>query len=328
MILRRSLTPLVAALSLFSVSSAQTPRPGPYHIAQTYKLGVSGGYDYMTFDATTGMLYIAQGTQMLAFDTAKGAVAGRMTGVVHAHGVVLDKDGVTAYLSDGGAGTVQIFNRSTLEKTGTVAVGTNPDGMVLEPTMGHLFVFNGKSKNLSVVDLAERKVIATVPLPGKPEFPTTDGNGNVFVNIEDTHQVLKIAAADNTVLATWTLTGCESPSGMAIDTADARIFPVCDNAKMPVVDTASGTIVATPSIGPGPDAAAYDADRHLVFSSNGDAGTLSILTQVSPDVYRPLQTVKTLPKGRTLALNPTTGDIYVIAPAIGSTQLVLLKISK
>ena len=328
MILRRSLTPVVAALLLCSVSSAQTPKPGSYRVAQTYKLGVSGGYDYMTFDSTTGTLYIAQGTQMLAFDAVKGVVSGKMTGLVHAHGVVLDKDGVTAYLSDGGAGTVQIFNRATLEKNGAVVVGTNPDGMVLEPTTGHLFVFNGKSKNLSVVDLAERKVIATVPLPGKPEFPTTDGNGNVFVNIEDTHQVLKIAAADNTVLATWTLTGCESPSGMAIDTADARIFPVCDNAKMPVVDTASGTIVATPSIGPGPDAAAYDADRHLVFSSNGDAGTLSILAQVSPDVYRPLQTVKTLPKGRTLALNPTTGDIYVIAPAVGSTQLVLLKISK
>lgn len=282
----------------------------------------------MTFDAATGMLYIAQGTQMLAFDTTKGAVTGTMTGLVHAHGVVFDKDGVTAYLSDGGAGTVQIFNRSTLEKTGTVAVGTNPDGMVLEPTTSHLFVFNGKSKNLSVVDLAERKVVATVPLPGKPEFPTTDGNGNVFVNIEDTHQVVKISAADNTVLATWTLNGCESPSGMAIDTADARIFPVCDNAKMPVIDTASGAIVATPSIGPGPDAAAYDPERHLVFSSNGDTGTLSILKQVSPNVYTPLQTVKTLPKGRTLALNSTTGDVYVIAPALGSTQLVLLKISK
>jgi YVTN family beta-propeller protein len=223
---------------------------------------------------------------------------------------------------------VRIFNRSTLEKTGTVTVGTNPDGMVLEPTTGHLFVFNGKSKNLSVVDLATQKVIATVSLPGKPEFPTTDGHGNVFVNIEDTHQVLKINAADNAVIATWTLNGCESPSGMAIDTGAGRIFPVCDNARMPVVDTASGKIVAMPAIGPGPDAAAYDAERHLVFSSNGDAGTLSILKQTSPDAYTLMQTVKTMPKGRTLALNPTTGDVYVIAPMAASTQLVLLKISR
>jgi hypothetical protein len=109
MTIHRSIAPALAALSLFTTCVAQTPKPGPYHVAQTYKLGVSGGYDYMTFDAATGMLYIAQGTQMVVFDTARGAVAGTMTGIVHAHGVVLDRDGVTAYLSDGGAGVVQMF---------------------------------------------------------------------------------------------------------------------------------------------------------------------------------------------------------------------------
>ncbi len=314
------------------VAFAQASMSGTYHVAQTYQLGVSGGYDYMNFDAASHTLYIAQGDQVVVFDATKGAVTGTIKGLVHTHGVVLDKDGLTGYVSDGGAGIVQVFNRASLAKTATIAVGTNPDGMVIEPTTDRLFVFNGKSKNLSVVDLATKKVIATVALPGKPEFPTVDGKGHVYVNIEDTHQVVKIDAIDNKPIATWTIAGCESPSGMAIDATAGRIFPVCDNAKMPVIDTSTGKVVAMVAIGAGPDAAAYDAARHLVFSSNGDVGTLSIIKQVSQDSYVPAQTVKTAAKGRTLALDASSGDIYVIAPDPASTAatkpLVLLKITK
>ena len=321
----------LAALAVLAVVPA-CAQAGSYHVAQTYKLGVSGGYDYMTFDPSSHRLFIAQGTQVVVFDTAKGAVVGKLDGWNHTHGVVLDKDGKTAYVSDGGTGTVVIFDRNTLAKLGTITAGTNPDGMVIEPTTGHLFVFNGKSKNLSVMDLGVKKVIATVPLPGKPEFPTVDGKGNVYVNIEDTHQVVKLTASDNKAVATWTIAGCESPSGMAIDSSAGRIFPVCDNAKMPVIDINTGKVVAMPVIGTGPDAAAYDATRHLLFSSNGDAGTLSIVKQESADKYVPLQTLKTAAKGRTLALDPGTGDVYVVAPEPGTsgtaTPLELLKISK
>ena len=321
-------TVVLAAMSVY----AQQAADGPYHVAQTYQLGVNGGFDYMTFDPSSHRIFIAQGAQVVVFDPAKGAVSGRLAGLGRTHGVVLDPDGTTAYVSDGGTGTVVVFNRNTLEKLGTIAAGTNPDGMVMEPVTGHLFVFNGKSKNLTVMDPKNRSVVATVPLPGKPEFPTVDGKGNVFVNIEDLHQVVKIEAKTNKAVATWTITGCESPSGMAIDASAGRIFPVCDNGKMAVIDTASGKLVAMPAIGTGPDAAAYDRTRHVVFSSNGDAGTLSVIRQDSADKYSALQTVKTTPKARTMALDPATGDVYVIAPVAGATgpssPLVLLKVTR
>jgi DNA-binding beta-propeller fold protein YncE len=163
--------------------------------------------------------------------------------LVHTHGIVLDKDGVNGYVSAGGASIVRIFNRASLAKTATIAVGTNPDGMVIEPTTDHLFVFIGKSKNLSVVDLATKKVIATVALPGKREFPAADGRGYVYVDIEDTHQVVKINAPDNKLVAMW---------GMAIDATAGRIFPVCDSAKIPVIDTSTGKVIAMLAIGGGP----------------------------------------------------------------------------
>jgi YVTN family beta-propeller protein len=305
-----------------------------YHVAQTYQLDVSGGWDYMTLDASAHTLFIAQGDKVVVFDTQSGTVAAKITGMVHTHGIVLSADGKTAYVSDGGAGVVRIIDRATFTQTGTILVGTNPDGMVLEPVTGHLFVFNGKSKDLSVIDLTTDKVIALVPLPGKPEFPVADGAGNVYDNIEDLHQLIRIDAAQNKIVGAMTFPGCESPSGQAIDLAGKRIFSVCANGSMTMTALPAMRQIATAPIGEGPDAAAFDPTQKLIFSSNGDAGTLSIVREFEPNKYSLIQTVKTAPKGRTLALNTTTGDIYIVAPDPKNTTvdspkpLVLLKLSK
>jgi YVTN family beta-propeller protein len=325
---------ILSAVLLAATLSAASAQAAGYHVVQTYKLGVSGGYDYMTFDAATNTLYIAQGDKVVVFDANAGVVTGAMSGMVHTHGILLAADGKTAYVSDGGAGVVRIVDRATLKQTGTIAVGTNPDGMVIEPTTGHLFVFCGKSKDLYVVDLAANKVIAQAALPGKPEFPVADGAGNVYDNIEDTHQLVKIDAAQNKIVETITFNGCESPSGQAIDVANKRLFSVCDNGKMTVTEMPKLKQIATIPIGEGPDAGVYDATQKLIFSSSGDVGTLSVVQQIAPSKYLLKQTVKTVAKGRTLALNPMNGDIYIVAPdpaatgAAATKPLVLLKLSK
>jgi YVTN family beta-propeller protein len=330
---RLPLFPLLAsALVIASHLNAQAPHE--YHVTRTYSLGVAGGYDYMSFDPATHLLFIAQGTQVVVFNPAKGAVTGTITGMSHTHGIVFNKDGKTGYISDGGANVIRVFDRGSLKETAQIAVGTNPDGMVIEPTTNHLFVFNGRSKNLSVIDLASRKVIATVLLPGKPEFPTADGRGHVFDNIEDTHQVIELSAADNKIIATWTIVGCESPSGMAIDAAAHRIASVCDNGKMPVIDTDTGKVVATPTIGTGADAATFDPTQKLFFSSNGDSGDLTIVKQQDANTYVPIQTQKTAVKGRTIAMNSADGKLYIIAPDPASTApaaskpLILIEVSR
>jgi len=328
----RTLPAIFFAASLLCGVSASAA--GGYHVSQTYKLGVSGGYDYMTFDTATDTLYIAQGDKVVVFDARSGTVAGTIPGMVHTHGIVLTVDGKTAYVSDGGAGVVRIIDRATLKQTGTIPVGTNPDGMVLEPTTGHLFVFNGKSKDLSVVDLTTNKVIALVPLPGKPEFPVVDGAGNVYDNIEDLHQLIRIDAAQNKIVDTMTFEDCESPSGQAIDVSGKRLFSVCDNGRMTITELPKLKQLGMVIIGEGPDAGVYDPAQKLVFSSNGDVGTLSVVQQLSSNKYELVQTVKTVAKGRTLALNAANGDIYIVAPdpdaagAANAKPLILLKVSK
>jgi len=320
-----------ASLLLTLAASAQTNNS--YHVAHTYPLGVSGGWDYLVYDAPTYSVFITQGDKVVIFDARSGTVSGTIPGMVHTHGIVLSPDGKTAYVSDGGAGVVRIIDRATMKQTGTISAGTNPDGMVLEPTTGHLFVFNGKSKDLSVIDLTTNKVIALVPLPGKPEFPVADDAGNVYDNIEDLHQLIRIDATQNKIVETITFDGCDSPSGQAIDIAAKRAFSVCDNGHMTATELPKLKQVATIPIGEGPDAAVFDPAQKLIFSSNGGTGTLSIVQEIKPNEYSLIQTVKTAPKGRTLALNPETGDIYIVAPdpaatGTGPKPLILIEVSR
>jgi len=304
-----------------------------YHVANTYPLGVSGGWDYLTLDASTHVLYIAQGDKIVVFDTQSGTVAGTIPGLGRTHSIILSTDGKTIYVSDSATSVVHIIDRATLQQTGTIPVGTGPDAMLLEPVTGHLFVFNGKSKDLSIVDLTANKVIALVPLPGKPEFPVADGAGNVYDNIEDLHQLIRIDATQNKIAETITFAACGSPSGQAIDRVSKRVYSVCDNANMTITEIPTLKQIGVASIGDGPDAAVFDAKQHLIFSSNGGSGTLSIIREVKPDEYKLIQTLPTALKGRTLALNAITGDIYIVAPdpaatGAGPKPLVLIEVSK
>jgi YVTN family beta-propeller protein len=226
--------------------------------------------------------------------------------------VTLAPDGKTGYLTDGGANKILIFDVASLKVTGEVPTGgENPDALVLDPATGLLFTFNGKQG--VAIDIQQKKVVGTIPVPGKPEFAQADGEGHVFVNVETTNQLLRIDSRTRKVTASWKLTGCEGPSGLALDKTHRRLFSVCDG-KMAVTDAVSGKQVALVSVGDGPDAVWYDSKHSLVFASNGGPGTLSIIAQKSPNEYTLQQTVKTIPGARTMALDETTGTAYVITP--------------
>jgi YVTN family beta-propeller protein len=209
-----------------------------------------------------------------------------------------------------------VFDRATLQKVASIPAGTNPDGIVFEPTTKTVWAFNGRSSNATVIDTAQRKVAATIPLPGKPEFPVADGAGTVFVNIESKNEIMRFHAATREITATWPLSQCDSPSGLAIDTAGHRLFAVCDGNKMAVLDAASGKQLASPTIGDGPDAARYDPAHKLAFSSNGGSGTLTII-DASKDNYPVLQTVTTQPGARTMTLDEQTGRLFLATGKYG-----------
>jgi YVTN family beta-propeller protein len=305
--------PLVPALILFGSVAAFAQKP--YSVLTQWKIGGEGGWDYLTSDPAAHRLYVTHGPRVEVLDSDTGKVVGSITGLKGTHGVALDDSGKYGYVSDGGANAVVVFDRKSLATVASIPAGTNPDGILFEPKTKTVWAFNGRSSNATVIDTAERKVVATIALSGKPEFPVADGTGTVFANIETKNEIVRFDAAAKTVTATWPVADCDSPSGLAIDTAGRRLFAVCDGGKMAVVDANTGKTVANPSIGEGPDAARYDAKRKLAFSSNG-GGTLTIIDASKP-TYPVLQNLDTQKGARTMTLDWVTGRIYLATAEFG-----------
>ena len=302
---------LVATLALFAAGSGMLTASAqkPFKVEATWKIGGDGSWDYLTVDSAAKRLYIAHKTKVDVIDLTTGKEIGAVIGLTSTHGVVISPDGKTGFVSDGGANAVVAFDLNSFEQTDKITAGTNPDGMAYEPVTGTLWAFNGGSKNATVINIESHKVVGTVALPGKPEFPVVDGTGTVFVNIEDKNSVVRIDAKTMKATATWPLAGCESPSGQAIDVGGGRLFAVCDGKKMAVTDAKTGKSLATPAIGDGPDATAFDAKSGLAFSSNGEDGTLTVIAVENG--YKVLQTLPTKEGGRTMQLDPSTGKIYI-----------------
>jgi YVTN family beta-propeller protein len=295
-----------------TVAAAQS---GPYKIQSQWKIGGEGGWDYLTVDPQAHLLYITHGTRVEIIDTKTGKSVGSITGLQGIHGVALDDQGKLGYVSDGRANAVIVFDRSTFKTVSSIPVGTNPDGIVYEPVTRTVWAFNGRSNDVTVIDTSTQKVVATIALSGKPEFPVADGKGIVFDNIESKNSIARLDAKTLKLTDTWPLAGCESPSGLAIDQTHRRLFSVCDGKKMAVTDADSGKVLATPEIGDGPDAAAFDPSHQVAFSSNGD-GTLTVVSTGS-DQFKVVQNVSTQKGARTMTLDPSTGRAYLVTAEFG-----------
>ena len=300
-----------AALAVTLPAHAQAS----FRIQDKWKVGGEGGWDYLVADSAAHRLYVTHGARVEVLDMATGKSIGAITGLKGTHGVALDELGKYGYISDGGANAVVVFDRKSLQIVTSIPAGTNPDGIVFEPVTKTVWAFNGRSKDVTVIDTTAQKVIATVPLPGKPEFPVADGKGVIFDNIEDKNEIVRLDARAPKITATWSVTPCESPSGLAIDRAGRRLFAVCDEKKMAVVDADTGKVIASPAIGDGPDAAGFNPKTKLAFSSNGD-GTVTVIDASSGN-YKVVQTLATQPGARTMALDAATGKIYVVTAQFG-----------
>ncbi|HEV2701995.1 MAG TPA: hypothetical protein VGV09_10220 [Steroidobacteraceae bacterium] len=314
------------ALGVAALCTANAFADSGMQVVERWKIGGGAGWDYLTVD-TSHRLFLSHGTQVDVVDTHTGKVIGTIPDTQGVHGIALAPDLHRGFTSNGRADSVTAFDLDTLKTLQEKKIAAhNPDAILYEPKGKHVFTFDGRSKDVTVLDAASLAVVATIPVPDKPEFSADDHAGHIFVNIEsDPGQMVEIDSAKLTVTATWPLPGCNSPSGLAIDRKHHRLFSVCDGNVMAVTNSETGAQVARVPIGRGPDAAAYDDKRGLVFSSNGE-GTLTVVKQESADHYSVADTVKTQAGARTMALDPATGRVYLAtaefapAPAPSASQ--------
>ena len=303
----------LALIGLLLTSFATAAAPG-YHVIKTFKLGGDGGWDYLTFDTTSRRLFISRATHVMVIDADSGKSLGDIPDTPGVHGIALAPDLKRGFISNGREGTVTIFN---LKALGKVKVGDNPDAILFDPATKRVFTFNGHSGDASAIDAAKGTIVGTIKLDGKPEFAVSDGKGEIFVNLEDKSQLLALDPNKLEVKSRWPLAPCQEPSGLAIDGKNRRLFSACDNKMMAIVDADSGKLITTVPIGEGVDAAAYDPETSLAFASCGE-GVLTVVREESPNNFSVAENVPTQEGARTMALDPTTHQIFTVTAKFGA----------
>jgi DNA-binding beta-propeller fold protein YncE len=299
------------ALALACCSLSLSPAYASHHLAREVKLPGNDGWDYLAFDGSNGKLFVSHGTHVEVLDTARLVLAGSIANTPGVHGIAIARDLGRGYVSAGAASSVVVFDLKSLARLAEVkTTGENPDAILYEQHTHRVFTFNGRGHNVTAIDARTNTVVGTISLDAKPEFAVSDDAGNVFVNLEDKNSIAELDPRKLTVTAVWHLAACDEPSGLAIDRAHHRLFSVCSNRIMEIVDATNGHSVAQVPIGEGVDGAAFDGGAQLAFASGGD-GTLTIVREDAPDKYSVLETVRTRPGARTLTLDEKTHRVYL-----------------
>jgi DNA-binding beta-propeller fold protein YncE len=287
-----------------------------FHLLKTYKVGGDGGWDYLRLDSASRHLYISRGTHVLVIDADSGDAVGEVPDTAGVHGIALAPELGRGFTSNGREGTVTIFDLNTLKPITKVSVGENPDAIVYDPITKRVFTFNGRSHDSTAIDAVKGTVVGTIKLDGKPEFAVSDQSGEIFANIEDKSELVAINPAKLEVKSEWPLAPCESPSGLAIDRKNRRLFAGCDNKIMAVVDADNGKVLSTLPIGRGVDAARFDPETGLAFASCGE-GVLTVIREESPDKFSVLENVPTQAGARTMALDEKTHNVFLVTAQFG-----------
>jgi len=308
-------------VTVSAVAAAGFVSSGPgYHIAKKTVLGGEGGWDYLYCDSAARRIYLSRSTHVMVVDADSYAIVGDIPNTPGVHGIAIVSDLNKGFISNGRDNSVTIFDLKTLKETGRVAVGKNPDAIMYDPASKRIFTFNGGSQDTTAIDASMGKVVGTVALGGKPEFAVSDEKGHVYVNIEDKSEVAQLDANKLAVDARWSLAPGEEPSGLAIDRKNHRLFSVCSNKLMVVLNSDNGKVVTTLPTGSGTDAAAFDPDTGFAFSSNGE-GTLTVVHEDSPNKFTVAESVPTQRGARTMTLDQKTHRLFSVSAEYGPTPV-------
>ena len=315
----------IVLLTLLLLATAAASAAGGFKVVRRLPLGGEGGWDYILADAASHRLFVTRGTHVAVVDMRTDSGVGDIPNTAGVHGVALAPQLSRGFTSNGRDSSVTVFDLKTLATIASVKLpARNPDAIVYDPASGRVFTLNGGSGNATAIDARTSAIAGSVALGGRPEFAAVDGAGKLFVNLEDSSAIVAVDTRKLQVLARWPIAPGEEPSGLALDRAHGRLFSVCGNRKLVVVDAVKGAVIDTLPIGQGVDAVAWDATRALVFSSNGE-GTLSVFHQDTPDRYSAVETTTTERGARFLLVSgkPIKEPVAWHGPIVMNTQAEL-----
>ena len=302
----------IAALFAANAPAVLQTQPPDYLISKVVPLGPPDRWDYVVFDPDSRRVYVAHGDRLTVVDGGSGAIIGTVEGMPGGtHGIAISHATGKGYTDDGKAGTVAVFDLTTLKVVKRIKAESDADGIVFDPPSGHIFVIDGDSGKLTVIDPKTDAVVATIDGGGGLEFGDTGNNGKFYVDGAEKNEIVRVDTATNKADAHWAMPTCVTPHGLAIDQVHRRLFASCSNKVMVVMNADDGAVIATLPIGEGSDFAAFDPERSVAYSSNRD-GTLSAVAEKTPANFVALSPIPTQIGARTMAIDPKSGRIYLV----------------
>jgi len=290
-----------------------------YSVSERWTLGGAGGWDLLTIDAAAKRIYLSRSDRVIVIDSGSGKLVGEIAHTEGVHGIAIAADLGHGYTSNGRSNSVTVFDLKSLKPLNDIKIeGQNPDVILYDPGKQRVYTFNGRSKDISVIDAKTSALAGTIPLDGKPEFAVFGAGNDLYVNIEDKSELALVDTQTLKVKSAWKIPDCDEPTGLAFDAAHRRLFSACANHRLAVTDSGDGHSVASVPIGGGPDGAVFDASRALVFTPNGEDGTLSIIHEDDPDHFSVVGTVTTQKSARTVALDSESHRLFLPAAEFGA----------
>ena len=309
----------VIALGMFGLLALQAGGAEVnYKLLKEIPVGGEGGWDYLSVDQYARRVYVTHNTKVVVIDIDKNEVIGEIPDTPGVHGFAIAPKLDRGFSSNGRENKASIVDLKTLKTLSKVDTAENPDAILYNEAQQEVYAFNGRGNSATVFEAKTGTVVATIPLSGKPEFAVADGKaGRIYNNLEDNSEVAVIDAKAHKVVETWPIAPGEEPSGLAFDGQHHRLFLGCGNKLMVMMDSTNGKVVGSVPIGEGVDATKFDRGTQLAFCSCGD-GTVTIAHEDAPDKLTVVQTLKTEPRARTMALDPKTHRIYLASAKFGA----------
>jgi len=309
-----------ATFFISCVLHATTPTtPRAFHIENQWTVGGKGGWGLLCLDSPAHRLYIPRGNRVMIVDIETGKVSGEVEGLTSVREIALDDSGKYGYVTDvtdGTAGFVRVFDRSTFKLVTSITTGLIPEAIIFDPATKAIFVFNSRSHSATVIDSATNQTVATIPLSGRPSYAVTDGKGSVFVALPALGEITRIDTAAKKVTTSWQLTPCTGPNGLAIDTARHQLFTTCEDHKVVAVSADTGHVTAIGDAPANSGDIKFDAKQNILFLADA-AGTLTLFRRDAPNKYSILQKVKTQPGARTMVVNQEDAKAYLVTSKFG-----------
>jgi DNA-binding beta-propeller fold protein YncE len=311
----RILISLLASLPLLSPPGLGAQRASRdysgFHLAARLPLGSAQGWDYLAFEPRARLVYVSHERDVLVVNPATGRIVDTIRNTPGVHGIAFAPQLGRGFISDGNDSSVTIFALDNRRILGRVTTGADPDAIVFDSASGRVFTMNADGKSTTAIDAATGKVAGTIGLGGGPEFAVADGRGHLFVNIETTSELVEIDTRTLALEHRWPVSPCATPSALSMDRERRRLFLGCRNHVLAVVDADAGRVIQSFAIGDHVDASVFDAERRLVFVSNGD-GTMNVLGERDGDSLVMLDTVRTQPGAKTMTFDPATHDVFLV----------------